>query len=74
MFHGRDKLARTSFKLLKYIVSYRSSTVAATVTLGVSQPSPLTEISSRDLDGVVALTDKVNNYTTPHYDKTKSRW
>jgi hypothetical protein len=35
---------------------------------------PLTEISSRDLEGVAALTDTVNNYTIPHYGKAKSRW
>jgi hypothetical protein len=51
-----------------------SGTVAATVTLGVSQPSPLTEISSRDWEGVAALTDTVNNYTIPHYGKTRSGW
>jgi hypothetical protein len=53
-------------------MSYCLGTVAAIVTLGVSQPSPLIEISSRDLEGVVALTDIVNNYTIPHYGKTKS--
>jgi hypothetical protein len=31
--------------------------------------SPLTEISSRDLE-VAALTETVNNCTTPHYSKT----
>jgi hypothetical protein len=56
------------------IVSYCSDTVAAIVTLGVSQPSPLTEISSRDLEGVAALMDTVNNYTIPHYGKMKSGW
>jgi hypothetical protein len=35
---------------------------------------PLTEISSRDLEGAAALTDTVNNYTIPHYGKTKSEW
>jgi hypothetical protein len=35
---------------------------------------PLTEISSRDMEGVVALTDTVNNYTIPQYGKTKSGW
>jgi hypothetical protein len=39
----------------------------------VSQP-PLTEISSRDLEGVAALIDTMNNYTIPHYGKTKSGW
>jgi hypothetical protein len=57
-----------------YIVSYCPSTVAATVTLGVSQPSPLTEISSQDLEGVAAPTETMNNYTIPHYGKTKSGW
>jgi hypothetical protein len=60
--------------LLKYIVSYCSGIVAATVALGVSQPSPLTEILSRDLEGVAALTDTVNNYAIPHYGKMKSGW
>jgi hypothetical protein len=32
----QPKLARISFKLPKYLASYRSGTVAATVTLGVS--------------------------------------
>jgi hypothetical protein len=32
------KLARISFKLLNYIVSYYPGTVVATVTLGVSHP------------------------------------
>jgi hypothetical protein len=53
-----------------YIVSYCPSIVAATVTLGVSQPSPLTEISSQDLEGVAAPTETMNNYTIPHYGKT----
>jgi hypothetical protein len=35
---------------------------------------PLTEISSRDLKRVAALTETVNKCTTPHYDRTKSRW
>jgi hypothetical protein len=43
-------------------------------TLGVSQPSPVIEISSRDSEGAAALTDTVNNYTIPHYGKMKSRW
>jgi hypothetical protein len=42
--------------------------------LGVSQPSPLTEISSRDLERVAALIEIVNKNTTPHYNRTKSRW
>jgi hypothetical protein len=40
----------------------------------VSHPSPLREISSRDLEGVAALTETVNNCATPHYGKTKSGW
>jgi hypothetical protein len=44
-FYVQTKLARISFKLPKYIVCYRSGTVSATVTLGVSQLSPLLEIS-----------------------------
>jgi hypothetical protein len=39
IFHRRVKLTRISFKLPKYIVSYCSGTIAATVILGVSQPS-----------------------------------
>jgi hypothetical protein len=74
IFDIQPQLARISFKLPKYLVSYRSGTVAATVTLGVSQPSPLTEISSRDLEGVAALTETVNNCTIPHYGKMKSEW
>jgi hypothetical protein len=41
-----NQLARISFKLSLYIVSYYLDTISATMTLGVSQPSPLTEISS----------------------------
>jgi hypothetical protein len=37
IFNIRTKLARISFKHLKYIVSYCSITVAAIVILGVSQ-------------------------------------
>jgi hypothetical protein len=48
--------------------------MAATVTLGVSQPSPLTEISPRDLEGVVALTGIGNCHKFPHYGNTKSGW
>jgi hypothetical protein len=44
------------------------------VTLGVSQPSPLTEISYRDLEGVTAITEIANNHTIPHYGKMKSGW
>jgi hypothetical protein len=34
-----------------YIVRYCINIVAAIVTVGVSQPSPLTEISTQDLEG-----------------------
>jgi hypothetical protein len=37
LFFVQPNLARISFKLQKYIVSYCLGTVAATVTLGVSQ-------------------------------------
>jgi hypothetical protein len=43
------------------------NTIAATIPPGVSQPSPLTEISSRDLDGAVVLTGTVNSHTFPQY-------
>jgi hypothetical protein len=55
-------------------VSYCLNIVAATVTLGVSQPSPLTEISPRDLDGVAALKGTVNRRTFPHNGNMKSIW
>jgi hypothetical protein len=74
IIYNTNKLARISFKLLKYIVSYYSNIVAAIVTLGVSQPSPQTEISTRDLEEVAALTGIANNHTFLHYDKTKSGW
>jgi hypothetical protein len=35
---------------------------------------PLTEISSRDLEGATALTGTTNNRPFPHYGKTKSGW
>jgi hypothetical protein len=70
----QTKHARISFKLLKYIVSYYLNTVATIVTLGVSQPSPLTEILPRDLDGVAALIGTANSHTIPHYDNAKSGW
>jgi hypothetical protein len=44
-----------SLKLPNYIVSYCLNIVAATVTPEVSQPSPLTEISPRDLESVAVL-------------------
>jgi hypothetical protein len=34
------------------------NTIVATVTTGLSQPSPLIEISSRDFEGVVALQEQ----------------
>jgi hypothetical protein len=40
----------------------------------VSQPSPLTEISSQDLEGAAALTGIVNSRIFPHYDNIKSEW
>jgi hypothetical protein len=55
-------------------VSYYLNIVATTVTLGVSQPSPLIGISSRDLEGAMALTGIVNSHTFPHYGNTKYRW
>jgi hypothetical protein len=70
----QPKLARILFKLQEYIVSYYSNIVPSTVTLGVSQPSPQTEISTRDLEGVVALTGTMNNHTFPHHSIMKSRW
>jgi hypothetical protein len=54
-------------ELLFMYCTYYSDTRGFTVL-------PLTEISSRDLEGVAALTDTVNNYTIPHYGKTKSGW
>jgi hypothetical protein len=47
--------------------------LAATMTLRVSQASPLTEISSRDLEGAV-LTGTTNNRTFPHYGNMMSEW
>jgi hypothetical protein len=44
------------------------------MTLGVSQPSPLTEISSQDLEGVAALIGIVNSRTFSHYGNIKSGW
>jgi hypothetical protein len=55
-------------------VSYGLNIVAAIVTLGASQPSPVTEISSRDLEGAAALTGIVNSHTFSHYGNTKSGW
>jgi hypothetical protein len=58
-----------------YIANHHLGTVAAIVTLGVSQPSlSLTEISSRDLDRVAILTETANHLTFPHFGKMKSRW
>jgi hypothetical protein len=39
------------------------NTVAIAVTPGMSQPSPLTEMSSQDLEGVVTLTGTMNSRT-----------
>jgi hypothetical protein len=44
------------------------------VTLGVSQPSPLTEILTRGLEGEKILTGIVNSHTFPHYSNMKSGW
>jgi hypothetical protein len=44
------------------------------VTLRVSQPSPLIEISPRDLEGVAVLIGTTNSCTFPFYDNTKSGW
>jgi hypothetical protein len=57
-----------------YMVRYCLKIVATTVTLGVLQPSPLTEISTQDLDGVVVLIGTANSCTFPHYGNTKSGW
>jgi hypothetical protein len=59
-----------TLQYLEYTVSYRSNTVATIV----SRPSPITKISPRDLEGVVALTETMNNRTFPHYGKMKSGW
>jgi hypothetical protein len=71
------KLARISFKLPNYIVSYYSGTLehcsSNSDTRSVTA-LPLTKISFGDLEGVAALTDTVNNYTIPHYGKTRSGW
>ncbi len=61
-----------SFKLRGYIMRHCWHIVASTVTLGVSQPSPLIETSSRDLKGVVALTETTNIHIFPYYGNTKS--
>jgi hypothetical protein len=73
-FYVQPNLARISFKLPKYIVSYYSDIVAATMTLGVSQPCLLTKFSFRDFEVVEALTKIANNYTNPLYGKMKSGW
>jgi hypothetical protein len=69
------KLAKISFKLPNYIVSCYSGIVehcsSYSDARGVTA-LPLTKISSRDLEGVAALTDTVNIYTIPHYGKTRS--
>jgi hypothetical protein len=55
-------------------VRYCLNIVAATVTLGVSQPSPQTENSTRDLEGEAVLIGTMNSRTFPHYGNTKSIW
>jgi hypothetical protein len=69
------KLARISFMLPNYTVSYYSSIVehcsSYSDARGVTA-LPLTKILYRDLDGVAALTGTVNIYTIPHYGKTWS--
>jgi hypothetical protein len=50
------------------------SNFKATVTIGVSQPTPLTEISTEDLEGETVLTGTMNSHTFPHCGNTKSGW
>jgi hypothetical protein len=45
------------------MVRYCLNTVAATITLGLSQPSPLTEMSLQDLEGVAVLAGTTNSRT-----------
>jgi hypothetical protein len=56
------------------IVTYCLNIVVVTMTLGVSQPSPLIEIWTRDLEGVAVLTGTVNSHTFHHYGNMKSEW
>jgi hypothetical protein len=70
----KPKHTRISFNHPNYIAKYCRNTVDDTMILGVSQPSHLTEISSRDMEGVPALTGIANSRIFPHYDKIKSRW
>jgi hypothetical protein len=59
---------------LKFNPHNTYNVVAATVTLGVSQPSPLIEILTQDLEGVAVLIGTANNRTFPHYGNMKSNW
>jgi hypothetical protein len=70
----QTKHARISFKVLKYIVDCCLNIIAAIVILGVSQPSPLIEISSQDFEGLAALVGIANSHTIPRYGNTKSGW
>jgi hypothetical protein len=79
-FEIKEKILNLKFKphntyntnqTCHYMVRYCLNIIDATVTLGLSQPSPLTEILTRDLGGVV-LTGTANSHTFPHYDNTKS--
>jgi hypothetical protein len=72
--YNTNQQARISFKLPNYIVSYCLNNIATTMTLGVSQTLPLTGISPRDMEGVVALTGTANSRIFNHYGNTKSRW
>jgi hypothetical protein len=56
------------------MVRYCLSNVAPTVTLGVSQPFPLTEILTQDLKGETTLAVTTSSRTFPHYGNMKSEW
>jgi hypothetical protein len=52
--------------LFKYCIYYSD-------TRGVTA-LPLTEISTRDLEGVAVVIGTTNSHTFPFYGKMKSRW
>jgi hypothetical protein len=73
-FQTKPNRACISIQACNYMVGYHLGTVDAIVILGVSQPSPLTEISTRDLEGETVLTGAANSRTFPHYGNTKPGW